>query len=176
MEDVIALFLTQEGVQDENDAKAIIGAFLNVLSQSKNLGDGVEMPKDVLEKMPGSADIMKKYQRGEFTKSVAKQGTNMAVSSLLLPRPPGVPPGPPPPVVLYQAGKAVHKALRKDKDAGNTKDCIVSLSKSRQIEQEHLVALIPLFADYVTEKTSVVTVREILRMPQDKDMEDDSRR
>jgi hypothetical protein len=84
---------------------------------------------------------------------------------MLLPRPDFAPPGPPPPVIIAAAVKGIRKALRNDKDAGNTKDTVQSLAKEG-IQEEKITAFIPVFILFVNEETNIET-ENIIRLPSD---------
>ena len=83
---------------------------------------------------------------------------------MLLPRPQFAPPGPPPPVVIRAAAKGIGKALRKDKDAGNTKDVIKALAKDCQIEETKIISFVPIFVAFV-EESAGLNVENVLRLP-----------
>ena len=152
------LSLAQRGGLEQDEGEAVVGALLSVLKQSKNLEKDI-FEKQILAKIEGGSDALKKHERKEFRKNLPNPAT------MLLPRPAFAPPGPPPPIVLKAAANGIGRALRKDKDASNTQDAIKDLSK-RGIEKEKVLAFVPVFVLYVQEKTAT-DVSQILRLPPD---------
>jgi len=139
--------------------EAVAGGLLAVLKKSKNV-EKDEFQK-LLEKIDGSTDTLKAYEKQAFRKKLPNPAT------MLLPRPDVAPPGPPPPVIIKSAYTAVKKATRKDKDAGNTKDLVEEMVKCG-IEEEKIVAFISVFITFVQEKTDM-DISHVLRLPEEEE-------
>ena len=142
---------------DQDETEMVAGGLLSVLKKSKNMEK--DQLKEITENVPGFADALKRYERKEFRKNLPNP------AMMLLPRPDFAPPGPPPPVVISAAAKGIRKALRKDKDAGNTKDTIEFLNKAG-IDEDKVLAFIPVFILFVKEQTSI-DFENIIRLPSD---------
>ena len=90
---------------------------------------------------------------------------------MLLPRPDFAPPGPPPPVVIKALlGTAIKKAIRKDKDAGNSQDLVKEVAKINSIEEEKLIDFIKIVIVFVQTKADA-DVPNILRLPEEESEE-----
>jgi hypothetical protein len=155
MDDLSKLAIHTGLSQDESEQ--VIGSLLSVLKRSKNLKK--DQFKEILDTLSGFEDCLKQYEKKEFR----KKPPNPAM--MLLPRPDFAPPGPPPPVIIAAAVKGIRKALRNDKDAGNTKDTVQSLAKEG-IQEEKITAFIPVFILFVKEQTNIET-ENIIRLPSD---------
>lgn len=149
MEAIIELAREQNGLDDDYDAKATVGSFLQVLEQSPNLG--VRFNK-LLKKIDGGAQFMALHQKGEFFKKVTNSGQ---LKSSLTP--------PTPPVIVL--GKAIHKSQSKDKDGFNTYTRVVELMDKRQIARKDLEAFMPVFGNWAANETGVESARTIVHMP-----------
>ena len=147
---------------DQDETEMVAGGLLSVLKKSKNVEK--DQLKKITESVPGFADALKRCERKEFRKKIPNP------AMMLLPRPDFAPPGPPPPVIISAASKGIRKAFRKDKDAGNTRDTIFSLTKAG-IDEEKIMAFIPVFILFVKEQTSV-EVENIIRLPSDDEGEE----
>lgn len=139
---------------DKDAASLATGGFLNVLSKSKHL------EKETYDKIVTRMDAKKAvrdYQKASTWNALPNPVT------MLLPRPAFAPPGPPPWVVASAFKKAIRKATRDDKDAGNTEET-VNLLKKRKLEEENILKFMQVFIAYV-EKEMELDVSEILCLP-----------
>jgi hypothetical protein len=142
---------------DQDESEKVAAGLLSVLKKSKNLEK--DQFKEITEKVSGFEQALKQYERKEFRKNLPNP------AMMLLPRPGFAPPGPPPSVIIAAAYKGIRRAIRNDKDAGNTKDTVQSLTKAG-IDEEKVLAFIPIFILLVKEETNV-DVGDILRLPSD---------
>lgn len=139
---------------DLEPAELATGGWLNVLKKSKELDDGAF---DKIVDCIDGKDLLKAYQNAEFKSSLPNPMT------MLLPRPDFAPPGPPPWVIGKKIHKAVKKARRADKDAGNTQDTVKFLKK-KGLEEESIINYLEMFNLFVQEKLKI-DLSDVLCLP-----------